>query len=78
MARNTITTPRCPTLAEVTREVEQDPSNYFRDVDGIPFPFRITTLVSGQVAAETILDRVVPETDFEPGAFLPVGTASDL
>ena len=34
MARNTITTPRCPTLAEVTREVEQDPSNYFRDVDG--------------------------------------------
>jgi len=50
----------------------------FRDVDGIPFPFRLTTLVSGQVAAETILDRVVPETDFEPGAFLPVGTASDL
>jgi hypothetical protein len=50
----------------------------FRDVEGIPFPFRITTFVADQVAAETILDRVTPEADFEPGLFLPAGTAADL
>ena len=35
MYRNTVTIPRCPSLAEVTREVQQDPRNYSRGKDGL-------------------------------------------
>jgi hypothetical protein len=50
----------------------------FRDIEGVLFPFRITTYVGDHVAAETILDRVEPEDRFPPGTFLPAGTRGDL
>ena len=53
-------------------------SHDFRDVDGIRFPFRVTTRVSGSVAAETILDRLELRDGFEPGTFLPEGAAGDM
>jgi hypothetical protein len=53
-------------------------SHDFRDVAGMPFPFRMTTIVAGHPAAETILDRVEPRTSFEPDTFLPRGAAGDM
>jgi len=50
----------------------------FRDIDGVWFPFRMTTWVAGRVAAETILDRVTIEGDFPSKTFLPAGTGSDI
>lgn len=53
-------------------------SHDFREINGVLFPFRMTTIVGGQVAAETILDRLVPEGDFPPTTFLPAGAAGDM
>ncbi|GJM44702.1 MAG: hypothetical protein DHS20C21_15440 [Gemmatimonadota bacterium] len=50
----------------------------FRPVDGVLFPFRMTTIVGGSAAAETILDRLTREDDFEPTRFLPAGSAGDM
>ena len=50
----------------------------FRPVDGVLFPFRMTTIVGGNIAAETILDRVTREDHFEPEHFLPDGAAGDM
>lgn len=53
-------------------------SNDFRKVDGIIFPFRMTTTVGGHAGAEIILDRVVREDRFDPQRFVPSGSAGDM
>jgi hypothetical protein len=53
-------------------------SHDFREVEGVLFPFRMTTRVAGQAAAETILDRVEVRQRFAPGTFLPEGVAGDM
>ncbi|MBZ0268763.1 hypothetical protein K8I85_11445 [bacterium] len=53
-------------------------SNDFREVDGILFPFRMTTTVAGHTAAEVILDRITTEDDYDPRRFLPSGGAGDM
>jgi hypothetical protein len=50
----------------------------FRDIEGVMFPFRITTIISGQVASETIVDRVRVESEFRAVDFLPTGSAEDF
>lgn len=52
-------------------------SNDFREVDGIWFPFRMTTTVSGHTAAETILDRLTTG-GYDPRRFLPSGGVGDM
>ncbi|NNE43610.1 MAG: hypothetical protein HKN12_05340 [Gemmatimonadetes bacterium] len=49
-------------------------ANDFREVDGILFPFRITSIVAGDAAAEIILDRVQIEPDFDADEFRPAGS----
>jgi len=53
-------------------------SNDFREVDGVLFPFRMTTTVAGHTAAEVILDRVTTGGDYDPRRFLPSGGAGDM
>ena len=53
-------------------------SHDFREIDGVLFPFRMTTTIGGRTAAEIILDRVEREDDFDPQRFLPSGGAGDM
>ena len=53
-------------------------SHDLRTVDGILFPFRTTTMISGRIAAETVLERLTLEERFEPEEFQPVGAPADL
>ncbi len=50
----------------------------WREIDGVRFPFRVTTYIEGRIAAETILDRVVSEEDFPSATFRPDGPGGDL
>jgi hypothetical protein len=50
----------------------------FREVEGVMFPFRMTTVVAGQVAAETILDRIRIDSEFVAEDFLPAGSTGDI
>jgi hypothetical protein len=49
-----------------------------RLVEGILFPVRMTTFVGGEVAAETILDRVKIVSEFPDGTFVPSGSGADM
>lgn len=51
-------------------------TNDFREIDGVLFPFRVTTVVAGEPAAETILDRVLLESDFGAEEFRPDGSGT--
>lgn len=50
----------------------------FRRVAGVLFAFRTTTVISGRVAAEMILERVSVERDFAPDEFRPSGAPADI
>jgi hypothetical protein len=50
----------------------------FREVDGVLFPFRTTTVIQGEAATETILERVTLEDSFDAGEFLPAGAPGEI
>lgn len=53
-------------------------SGDFRKVDGVPFPFRMSTLVGKEVTADTIFERITIVQEFEDGTFLPTGMTNDM
>lgn len=76
-------TGRIPRVTGIVRAGDEElefvtESSDFREVEGILFPFRTTTIVSGEVAAETILDDVTVVHEFSREIFLPVDGAGDL
>jgi hypothetical protein len=53
-------------------------SSDFREVEGILFPFRTATVIQGEAATETILERVTLEADFASDEFTPAGSAGEI
>jgi hypothetical protein len=53
-------------------------STAFREVEGILFPFRTTTVIQGEAATETILERVTLEDDFAADEFSPAGAPGEI
>jgi hypothetical protein len=50
----------------------------FREVSGVLFPFRTTTIAGGQIAAELVLERVTPVREFGSDEFRPTDAAGDI
>ncbi|MCA9751721.1 MAG: hypothetical protein KC591_05980 [Gemmatimonadetes bacterium] len=50
----------------------------FREVEGVLFPYHVTTWVGDSIAAEVTFERIRREDDFPPTTFVPSGNAGDL
>jgi hypothetical protein len=53
-------------------------SSDFRAVEGVLFPFRTTTVIQGEAATETILERISLEGDFAADEFSPAGAPGEI
>ncbi|MGQ0723377.1 MAG: hypothetical protein ACT4PE_17655 [Candidatus Eiseniibacteriota bacterium] len=53
-------------------------SSDFREVEGVLFPFRTTTVIQGEAATETILERVTLEENFAADEFSPAGAPGEI
>ena len=50
----------------------------FREVDGVTFPFRTTTIVDGEITAEIVLERITPADKYRAAEFRPSDAAGDI